>query len=101
MYYKEEWINGKLYWKSSPDGEWKPFTIQQYVDRCLNMEAQLKDVPPAPVEAEDSPLTDFIQRVEYMQALYRDQRYTKAEQVRDELAEKLDDLMRQPLTPGQ
>lgn len=40
------------------------------------------------------PLQEFMDEVEYMQGLYGKQRYTKAEQVRDKLAEKLDDVMR-------
>lgn len=40
------------------------------------------------------PLQEFIDEVEYMQGLYGKQRYTQAEQVRDKLAEKLDDVMR-------
>jgi hypothetical protein len=44
MYYKEEWINGILYWKSSPNGEWIAFTMQQYKDRCLKLENGLKNL---------------------------------------------------------
>lgn len=40
------------------------------------------------------PLQEFMDEVEYMQGLYGKQRYTQAEQVRDKLAEKLDDVMR-------
>lgn len=42
MYYKEEWINGKLCWKATPNGEWIPFTIEQYKKRVLKLEAELK-----------------------------------------------------------
>ena len=44
MYYKEEWINGKLFWKSSPNGEWIEFTKQQYAERCLKLEIELKNL---------------------------------------------------------
>jgi len=33
MYYKEEWINGKLYWKGTPEGSWVEMTSQQYADK--------------------------------------------------------------------
>lgn len=42
MYYKEKWINEKLYWKSSANGKWIPFTIYQYKDRVLKLESELK-----------------------------------------------------------
>lgn len=42
----------------------------------------------------ESPLQDFINEVEHMQKMYGNQRYTQAEKCRDELAEKLDDIMR-------
>ena len=42
MYYKEEWIDGILYWKSSPDGEWHSFTMQQYKDKCLKLESEVR-----------------------------------------------------------
>lgn len=41
MYYKEEWINGILYWKATPNGEWHAFTKQQYLDKCLQLEREL------------------------------------------------------------
>lgn len=44
MYYKEEWINGKLYWKASPNGEWVEFTKQQYAERLLKAESELKNL---------------------------------------------------------
>lgn len=49
MYYKEEWINGKLYWKGSPNGEWIEFTKQQYAERLLKAEAELKNLSKANV----------------------------------------------------
>jgi tRNA(Ile2) C34 agmatinyltransferase TiaS len=44
MYYKEEWINGKLFWKATPNGEWVEFTKQQYIERCLKLETELKNL---------------------------------------------------------
>lgn len=44
MYYKEEWINGKLYWKASPNGQWIEFTKQQYAERLLKVESELKNL---------------------------------------------------------
>lgn len=44
MYYKEEWINGKLWWKGTPNGEWIPFTIGHYKERVLKLEAELKNL---------------------------------------------------------
>ena len=44
MYYKEEWIGRELYWKSSPNGSWVPFTKEQYRERCLRLEAELKKI---------------------------------------------------------
>ena len=39
-------------------------------------------------------LLEFIEEVKHMMGLYGASRYTQAEQTRDELAEKLDDVMR-------
>lgn len=39
-------------------------------------------------------LFDFINDVDNLRQLYRLSRYTQAEQMRDKLAEKLDDVMR-------
>lgn len=35
MYYKEAWIDGKLMYKTTPNGEWKEFSLAQYRDRLL------------------------------------------------------------------
>lgn len=40
------------------------------------------------------PLDDFINEVERMQKLYSNSKYTSAEELRDKLAEQLDDIMR-------
>ena len=40
------------------------------------------------------PLDEFLEDVKHMQGLYGKNRYTQAEQKRDELAERLDDIMR-------
>lgn len=42
MYYKEQWVNGQLCWKSTPNGKWIPFTIGQYKDRVLELEETIK-----------------------------------------------------------
>ena len=39
-------------------------------------------------------LFDFVQECERMISLYKKQRYTQAEQLRDKLSERLDDVMR-------
>lgn len=39
-------------------------------------------------------LFEFIKEVKYMMDLYGTGRYTRAEQMRDKLAEQLDDIMR-------
>ena len=39
-------------------------------------------------------LFDFVQECERMISLYKNQRYTQAEQLRDKLSERLDDVMR-------
>jgi len=39
-------------------------------------------------------LFDFIQEVKHMMSLYGASSYTRAEQIRDKLAEQLDDIMR-------
>ena len=36
----------------------------------------------------------FVQECERMVSLYKNQRYTQAEQLRDKLSERLDDVMR-------
>ena len=33
MYYEEQWIDGKLCWRSSPDGEWAAFTLYELGQR--------------------------------------------------------------------
>ena len=40
------------------------------------------------------PFLQFVNEVDYMRQLYKGGRYTKAEQTRDKLSEKLDDIMR-------
>lgn len=34
MYYSEKIENGKIYFKNSPDGEWKEFSQEQYAKRA-------------------------------------------------------------------
>jgi hypothetical protein len=49
MYYKEAWINGKLCCKSTPNGEWIPFTIGQYKEKVKQLEEQVKNLTLAAV----------------------------------------------------
>jgi hypothetical protein len=44
MYYEEKWINRKLCWRSTPAGEWIPFTIGQYKDRVIKLEQKVKNL---------------------------------------------------------
>jgi len=37
MYYREKWINGWLFFKTEPKGEWQRVSLEQYRDRCLNL----------------------------------------------------------------
>lgn len=40
MYYQEKWINGLLFFKTTPDGNWKPFSIEKYAERVKEMEQE-------------------------------------------------------------
>ena len=40
---------------------------------------------------------EFIQQVVYMQRLYENRQYTRAEQLRDKLTKQLDDIMMEEL----
>ena len=37
MYYREKWINGWLFYKTEPKGEWQRVSLEQYRDRCLTL----------------------------------------------------------------
>jgi hypothetical protein len=41
-------------------------------------------------------LDEYVDEIKRMQAMYNSGHFTRAEELRDELAEKLDDIMRQP-----
>ncbi len=45
-------------------------------------------------EKDDNTFFEFIEEISYMRNLYKNQRYTHAEKVRDKLKDKLDDIMR-------
>lgn len=38
MYHEEEVIDGRLKWRSSPDGEWQEFTYEQMTERLIAAE---------------------------------------------------------------
>ena len=59
MYYKEAWINGKLCWKATPKGKWIPFTIGQYKERVLTLEAELKNLRLGVVVGQSEQLVAF------------------------------------------
>ena len=42
MYYKEKWIDGRLFWKASPKGQWVEFTKEQYIQRVIELEQELE-----------------------------------------------------------
>ena len=58
-------------------------------------------------EKDNEEMQEFLSNINYMQRLYSRQKYSQAEKIRDELSEKLDDIMRintdninpQPPTP--
>ena len=41
MYYAETWINYRLYFKSTPDGEWREFSIDMYTRRVIERENEI------------------------------------------------------------
>jgi hypothetical protein len=47
---------------------------------------------------QDDELTEFMNEVRRMRELYSNQKFMMAEKLRDELAERLDDIMRIKLT---
>ena len=42
MYYREKWINGWLFFKTEPKGEWQRVSLEQYRDRCLTLEHEIE-----------------------------------------------------------
>ena len=41
MYYSEKWINGRLHFKTTPDGDWKEFTLEMYAKRVIEREQEI------------------------------------------------------------
>lgn len=69
----------KTYWEETE-------AIKKYLESTEPVDVVLADVS-------DS-LIEFNEEVDRMMGLYGNSRYTQAEALRDELAEKLDDIMR-------
>jgi len=42
MYYKEAVIDGKMMYKTTPNGQWREFTLEMYRERLIH-ELSLKD----------------------------------------------------------
>jgi len=45
MYYKEALIDGKMMYKTVPNGQWSEFTVEMYRERLMRVmyESSLKD----------------------------------------------------------
>jgi hypothetical protein len=41
MYYNEQWFEGKLYYKTTPNGDWKPFTQEMLYKRIVEREEEI------------------------------------------------------------
>ena len=41
MYYEERWLNERLYYKLSPEGEWMEFTLEMYANRVVEREKEV------------------------------------------------------------
>jgi len=41
MYYVEQWIEGRLYYKHTPDGDWKEFSLEMYAKRVMEREKEI------------------------------------------------------------
>ena len=41
MYYVEDWIDGRLYFKTTLKGDWKEFTLEMYANRVMEREKEL------------------------------------------------------------
>ena len=44
MYYKEEVINGVLCFKTTPNGEWKQFTLEQLTNKIVNLKNEVSQL---------------------------------------------------------
>jgi hypothetical protein len=51
MYYAEQWIEGRLYYKHTPNGEWKEFSLEAYAKRVMEREKEILSLH-ADLEAE-------------------------------------------------
>lgn len=65
--------------------------LEYYVPASQDMDSVLSAINEY---YESDPLFDFIEEIKHMQKLYANNRYSNAEEQRDKLAEKLDDIMR-------
>jgi len=41
MYYAERWIEERLYYKNTPDGDWKEFSREMYAERLIEREKEI------------------------------------------------------------
>ena len=44
MYYEEAEMNGRWWWKSSPDGGWVELTIAMYVAKIKKLNKQIEEL---------------------------------------------------------
>ena len=44
MYHEEKEMGGFLYWRSTPNGPWVPFTLKQVTEKYLLSQRQLSEV---------------------------------------------------------
>lgn len=44
MYYEEKEIDGKLYCKTSPNGEWEMFTLEQMANKYLSLKEKIREL---------------------------------------------------------
>jgi len=58
MYYEEKWIDGKLCYRYTPDGEWTEFDLNSYRVRCAELQQQVKSVDLADVVVPKGKLCD-------------------------------------------
>jgi len=44
MYYKEEIIDGKYYWKASPNGEWHELSNEELTKKIIALEERVNNL---------------------------------------------------------
>jgi hypothetical protein len=44
MYHEEKEMGGFLYWRSTPNGDWVPFTLKQVTEKYILSKRQLSEV---------------------------------------------------------